>query len=216
MNLHEAEKLAHRLMREHNLFQPLDGSRRWSFRWSNAKRQAGVCRFVEREIALSRPIAELWPEEQVRDTILHEIAHAIAGHKAGHGPVWRAHAVRIGAKPDRTYSGELPTPELTWTGICPACGHEYPRSRRPRGESSCSKHGGPRGFKPHLRIEWHRTEELRRAQRRADRLAGVIAQDAQAPVEPVVAPVAASQPAADPITRRPPAGVPASRQESLF
>ena len=33
------------------------------------------------------------------DTILHEIAHAIAGANAGHGPVWKAVAKRIGAAP---------------------------------------------------------------------------------------------------------------------
>ena len=33
------------------------------------------------------------------DTILHEIAHAIAGVEAGHGPAWKAVAQRLGATP---------------------------------------------------------------------------------------------------------------------
>ena len=38
-------------------------------------------------------------EEQLLDTVLHEIAHAIAGHEAGHGLLWKATARRIGATP---------------------------------------------------------------------------------------------------------------------
>ena len=34
---------------------------------------------------------------EVRDTILHEIAHALAGAKAKHGPAWKAIARRLGA-----------------------------------------------------------------------------------------------------------------------
>lgn len=40
-------------------------------------------------------------EHEIRDTILHEIAHAIAGHKAGHGAQWKAVARQIGANPNR-------------------------------------------------------------------------------------------------------------------
>ena len=38
-------------------------------------------------------------KEQIRDTVLHEIAHAIAGREAGHGPLWKVTARRIGATP---------------------------------------------------------------------------------------------------------------------
>ena len=46
-------------------------------------------------------------EEEIRDTVLHEIAHAIAGPEAGHGPLWKATARRIGATPRaKTYDGQ--------------------------------------------------------------------------------------------------------------
>ncbi len=35
------------------------------------------------------------------DLILHEIAHANAGPGAGHGPIWKAEARRIGCTADR-------------------------------------------------------------------------------------------------------------------
>jgi SprT-like family len=38
-------------------------------------------------------------DEEVRDTILHEVAHALAGPaNTGHGPKWREMARRVGAK----------------------------------------------------------------------------------------------------------------------
>jgi len=37
--------------------------------------------------------------EQLTDTILHEIAHALAGPAAKHGPAWKAIARRLGATP---------------------------------------------------------------------------------------------------------------------
>ena len=36
---------------------------------------------------------------EVKDTILHEIAHALAVARAGHGPAWKTVARRIGATP---------------------------------------------------------------------------------------------------------------------
>ena len=38
-------------------------------------------------------------EAEIRDTILHEIAHALAGPEARHGARWKAIARRIDATP---------------------------------------------------------------------------------------------------------------------
>lgn len=68
-------------------------------------RGMGSCRYkggVAFEITLSfKTFQHDANRPELRDTILHEIAHAIAGIKAGHGPVWRAVARKIGAKPQR-------------------------------------------------------------------------------------------------------------------
>ena len=50
-------------------------------------------------IRISRTHALEGSEEQIRDTVLHEIAHAIAGREAGHGLLWKVTARRIGATP---------------------------------------------------------------------------------------------------------------------
>lgn len=83
---------ARELMDKHGL----DG---WTFRFSAARQMIGLCKEQDRIIQLGRHHAANDPREQVTDTILHEIAHALAGAAVGHGPIWRNTAKRIGATP---------------------------------------------------------------------------------------------------------------------
>ena len=84
--------MARRLMDEHGLTG-------WTLAFVEAKRRLGDCHFRHRVIRISRTHALEGSEEQIRDTVLHEIAHAIAGREAGHGPLWKVTARRIGATP---------------------------------------------------------------------------------------------------------------------
>jgi hypothetical protein len=52
----------------------------------SAVRRFGTCRYSRKLITLSRQLIELNDQARVLDTILHEIAHALAGPKTGHGP----------------------------------------------------------------------------------------------------------------------------------
>ncbi len=76
-----------------------NGLRDWSLRFNNAQRQLGACHWQRKLIVLSRSHTLKRTPEQVTDTILHEIAHALAGPRAGHGPKWKAIASRLGARP---------------------------------------------------------------------------------------------------------------------
>ena len=84
--------MAQRLMDDHGLTG-------WTLAFVEAKRRLGDCHFRHRVIRISRTHALEGSEEQIRDTVLHEIAHAIAGREAGHGPLWKVTARRIGATP---------------------------------------------------------------------------------------------------------------------
>ena len=84
--------MARRLMDEHGLTG-------WTLAFVEAKRRLGDCHFRHRVIRISRSHALGGSKEQIRDTVLHEIAHAIAGREAGHGPLWKVTARRIGATP---------------------------------------------------------------------------------------------------------------------
>lgn len=85
----------------------------------------GICRFrgkVPFEIVMS---FKAWQHEanrdEMRDTILHEIAHAIAGFDAQHGPAWQAVARKIGAKPV-SVCNSLPVMPIAYYSIqCYVC-----------------------------------------------------------------------------------------------
>ena len=111
-------------MKQHGLHQ-------WTFKFDNARSRFGCCKHSTKTISLSRILTELNDEENVKDTILHEIAHALAGRKAGHSYRWKMVAENIGCSPSRTYdSEEVVTPRSKYTGICPNCDRKTQRDRR--------------------------------------------------------------------------------------
>jgi len=97
----------------------------WSFGLAASKRRLGVCKYRQKRIEISDYYARHNPDAAVLDTLRHEIAHALAGPEAGHGPTWQAIAARIGATP-------RPTP--------PVAGHV----RHPGGEPPHLPPPGPR------------------------------------------------------------------------
>lgn len=139
MNKFEAEKLALQLMEKHNLLK-----QGWQFSFNKRKNAAGICWFFKRRIELSLPLTLLSNVEDVTDTILHEIAHALAGPAAGHGPTWRRIALSIGCNGKRCYGNDKSSLSQAYKtiakykGVCPN-GHESFRNRLPRGKRSCAK-----------------------------------------------------------------------------
>ena len=124
MKLTHARELAHHLMRVHKL------GAEWSFRFDRSKVRFGKCNCGKKEISLSRYLAELNNEAEVRDTILHEIAHALAPRNAGHGPAWRRIALSIGCNGRRCYGEAVVRPQKKYKGTCPSCGRVIYRHRR--------------------------------------------------------------------------------------
>lgn len=131
MELGEARELATALMARHGL-------QGWRLTFDNAKTRAGICRPGTREIGLSRPLIRLYTVEQVTETVLHEIAHALVGAEHGHDAVWRAAAQRIGCSGTRCVPAGVPRVEGSWVGFCPA-GHRTTAHRRPTRVRSCSR-----------------------------------------------------------------------------
>lgn len=124
MNTTDAVRLARKLIHEHLVAGPYaiaDGNR-WRVELTRHKTAAGLCRYKTRTIALSRPFVELNDVDEVTDTILHEIAHALAGVTAAHGPRWKRYAVRVGARPERCADvANVKFPEYRYKAWCPTC-----------------------------------------------------------------------------------------------
>jgi hypothetical protein len=143
MNLIEAAQLA-----RHEMSRYLDA--RWVFSFVRSSKSFGMCKYEAMEICLSVELTEANERPAVLDTILHEIAHAIAGYAAGHGPLWQRWAVSLGCKPERYFSeadAVIPPPTTGFKGVCPACDHVFYFKRFVPGErrahSSCRRMGLP-------------------------------------------------------------------------
>lgn len=128
----DARALALKLMSEHGL-----GG--WHFCFNRKLRQLGLCFYPceanawTGRIELSVHYTERASPECLRDTILHEIAHALAGEGTGHGPAWKAICLRIGAKPERCKSAaQVDLPKGAWQAICPTCKQLHHRHRKPK------------------------------------------------------------------------------------
>ena len=77
-------------------------------------------------------------EKDVVDTILHEIAHALVGLKAGHGPIWQRKAREIGCNGLRCFGDEVITPKAKYVAECKN-GHQFEAHRKPSSRRSCSR-----------------------------------------------------------------------------
>jgi predicted SprT family Zn-dependent metalloprotease len=126
VNLLQAENLAVKLLKNHKLDD-------WEFRFDFAKRRFGCCSFHRKTISLSRYLTELNPEAVVKNTILHEIAHALVGKSHNHDKVWKAQMVELGCKPQRCYShSEVIIPSGKYTAVCRNCRKSFQAARKRR------------------------------------------------------------------------------------
>ena len=136
MNKTEIVTLAREKMNEH-------GFGHIPFQWGRGKRTLGKVNFQRNRTGVLEPILLSLSElvvphltnDDVRDLILHEIAHLIAGHEAGHGRAWKAACRRIGAKPNRTTDAvpQYVQERLSnYTLVCESCGTETYLYRTPK------------------------------------------------------------------------------------
>lgn len=123
----------------------------WSFGFDTAKRRAGQCNYTAKRITVSRYLAAKYEDDDIHQVLLHEVAHAMAGSRAGHGATWLRTARGIGYEGERLHDGEPATEFATWIGTCPG-GHTHYRYKRPSGQLSC-RLCGP-GFSQKRLITW--------------------------------------------------------------
>lgn len=135
---------AEALIRQHGL----DG---WSFQFDSAQKRAGACAFNTKVISLSRFYCIQTGDAQVRDTILHEIAHALAGPKHKHDATWKRIARSIGCTADRCHSVEFAPAK--YIASCSRCGWDQKRNRRLRG-GVCRTCGQPVTYRRFTQQAW--------------------------------------------------------------
>lgn len=110
----------------------------WSFGFDNAKTRAGLCNYTAKRITVSRHLAARFDDDEIHQVLLHEVAHALAGTRAGHGAAWKAVARELGYVGSRLHDGTVAAELAPWVGTCPE-GHSHYRYRRPERPLACGK-----------------------------------------------------------------------------
>ncbi|ROQ37327.1 SprT-like family protein [Frondihabitans sp. PhB188] len=110
----------------------------WTFGFDNAKTRAGLCNYASKRITVSRHLAGRYDDDEIHQVLLHEVAHAIAGSRAGHGPKWATTAADLGYIGGRLHDGAIASELAPWVGRCPA-GHEHYRYRAPSRPLACGR-----------------------------------------------------------------------------
>lgn len=105
--------LACGLLHEHGL-------KKWRFKFDYSTRRAGCCNYRDKLISISFELARNASHEDIRDTLLHEIAHALVGKKHNHDAIWKAKAQEIGCNGERTHRlvFSLPRYDVTCENSC--------------------------------------------------------------------------------------------------
>ncbi|MCU4674261.1 SprT-like domain-containing protein [Catenovulum sp. 2E275] len=73
----------------------------YQLKFTNTKSVLGSCNYKKRQIAISLPVLAQNPLDVQIDTLKHEFAHALAFMQGerGHGKIWKAWALKLGATP---------------------------------------------------------------------------------------------------------------------
>jgi len=127
--------------------QEMSGNRLgYRFKFDNARRRLGCCNAHRRTISLSKYLCLEnldKVEGKLKDTMLHELAHAFATElhgRCGHDYRWVRIAKSIGCDGQRCYSGEQvnAVTNSKYTNTCPVCGNQTPSHKRRRRSYACA------------------------------------------------------------------------------
>lgn len=137
MTKSEAAQFAIMKLKEHGLWE-----QGWRFGWNRRKRALGLCDYKKKSIFLSEHQFQIVNSDKMRDTILHEVAHALAGGRAGHGPIWKAYCRSVGANPNRAYTATeneyiQMAAASKYVIKCSKCRNQWPANRRKKHPMNC-------------------------------------------------------------------------------
>jgi predicted SprT family Zn-dependent metalloprotease len=148
MDLNEIEDKVKELFTKHGLYEL-----GWKFKWDNSTKRTGLCNYTTKTISLSKKISPQRNEADITNTILHEIAHVLAGFDNHHNDIWRETAISIGCDGNRcSYDVDV---KYTYKGLCPACSKVHWRNNIKN--ASCSSCDDK--FNPEYILVWEKMLE---------------------------------------------------------
>jgi predicted SprT family Zn-dependent metalloprotease len=111
----------------------------WTVKYDHARARAGQCRHRAKILSFSRNLIVRGSPADMRNTLLHEIAHALAGLKHGHNRTWRDIALQIGCDGKRCHDIELAPAK--WIYRCSAGCWQAKRFKRSHLNATCKMCG---------------------------------------------------------------------------
>jgi predicted SprT family Zn-dependent metalloprotease len=103
----------------------------WIFKWDRAKRRMGCCNYTDKKITMSSFLVFNASKAQIQNTILHEVAHGMAGWEAAHGYYWRRIALSIGCDGKRCHNVSTGA-GAKYKATCSGCQNEFFKFRMPK------------------------------------------------------------------------------------
>lgn len=151
----EAVQLALQLMHRWGLHD-------WSFKINRRRRSLGMCYVGSRRIELSVIYIRNNSAEHIKETLLHEIAHALTPNH-GHDKIWLDVVEQIGGRA-KVKCSDAQMPLGHWRAKCPTCCKTFSRHRKPRIDDifHCTACGEERGLLTFERIAPVKLETGRR------------------------------------------------------
>lgn len=108
----------------------------WSVKVGSKRTEYGSAQHKSRIIEISLPCANSGSDENLRETILHEIAHALCDAKENHGKQWKKTYRSIGGNPDYVDTQNDTDDFYVWEVRCPNACYNY-RGALKRKRSEC-------------------------------------------------------------------------------
>ena len=112
----------------------------WKIAIDHAKRRLGCCDYNKKLITVSKHFLRgpSCNQAKIRNTVLHELAHALAGSRHNHDQKWKSVAIKIGCNAKVCDSMDLP--DAKWMMLCPKKCFKATYFRKPKIENKvCMK-----------------------------------------------------------------------------
>ena len=111
------------LLKTHKLYQ-------WSIVFDNAKTRVGICNYKTKSIGLSKYFLSSLNKLQLKDVLLHEIAHVLAWHGNWHGSKWKTIAKSIWCTNIARTTKITIEKKWLYTASCPNCKKSFQAHRK--------------------------------------------------------------------------------------
>jgi predicted SprT family Zn-dependent metalloprotease len=131
----------------------------WSFQFDNGRTRAGSCQYGPQVISLAYEFAKHAPAEEIRDTLLHEIAHALVGKAHQHDDVWWTQALAIGCSGKRCHELQFTPPRYI---VQCERGCWVMTAERRRRNVRCSRCRGALSYQTYTEERWQRIQTTTR------------------------------------------------------